>query len=259
MTSFTTRRKALQTGGAALTVYLLPCDAPRAWSRHVEATRVPKDSSLAALERELLERCRDFIRLDSAYDKSEDVRHIYDDAYKAIVDTAKWYHWTRESDPAETRNDAWVHEVYPDDIAWVLRREPPINGLSDAFVELQSQFHNRLGALAEWSATPTTDWNSRQEKLRSIGKVTSPFRLVRQALWGAHAKTKADRALKRRAIEYGHCGRGGTIAKALHATNHPSAPSRDHLAMRIALEKKHVPFGPDYRPDWRDWQSIYGR
>lgn len=257
MTSSTTRRQALQAGRAALTVYLLPCDQTLSWASNLGASHEHTDSELAALEWELLERCRDFVKLDSVYDKIEDARSVYDDAYAGIIETAKWYHWTREADPTETRNDAWVHDVYPDDIAWVLRPDPPIHGLSDEFVELQSRFDAGLAALAEWSLIPTPDWWAHEAKMRSIGKVTNALWMAQRAISSARAVTRGDRALKRRAIEYRHCGRGGRLAKALHAAKHPSAPSRDQLMIRIGLQKKHVPFEPSFRADWRDWESIY--
>lgn len=255
-----TRRCALGGAGAVLTAGWLGVDSNLALADIPDSicAQGGGSSEFWALARELAERCRDFARLEAIYDSSDAAWAYYDDAYQGIVLTSKCIHWSEERGCRADEIRQWVSGIYPDDIEWVLRPEPPIDRLSEPFAELARAFGDNLYTLADWAAIPTPTTKIRHEKFREIWNITDRCASTRQYIFATRASTPGDRMLKRRAIEYHHCGLGGSIAKARHVCGFPDAPSRESVALDVEFYKSRGFRHLHSRPDLSEWQYLYG-
>lgn len=254
-----TRRKALLAAGAVFSASWLDLAGNTALANIADVASAVADdqSEFWTLARELVERCKDFARLDAIYGRSDIAWAYYDDAYLGIVDTAKHIHWSEQQGQREDKVRRWVSTIYPDDIDWVLRREMPIEGLSARFANLNRAFDHSTRVLADWSAMPMNPMQMRHEKLRASWKVVDQFSGICRSLRVLRAVTQGDRALKRRAIEHNHCGLGGRIAKAKYTCGFDDVPSREDLAVAVNIYKSRGFHLLSCKPDWREWQWVY--
>lgn len=254
-----TRRAALRGGGAILPASLLGSCTNLALAKIFEMPIVdgPDDRHVWTLVRELEARCEDFARLEAVYDSSEAAHHYFYDACQGIVETAKCIHWSEQLGVHDAEILEWVSSIYPDDVAWVLRREPPINGLSERFVELNLAFDDAMRGLANWSAWPINPLHGNHEQWDDTVKALKKFSRTTDALLRGRALTTGDRALKRRAIEHLHCGLGGKYAKAKYGYGLPDPPPLRDLALAVELNRARGFTQLRCRTDWRAWQWIY--
>lgn len=254
-----TRRGALKGGSALLPAAWLGDGSCVALARILErpTARESNGGEFWRLVRELMARCKDFARLEAVYDSSDVAKSYYCDAYQGIVETAKCIHWSEQPVNHGTEILAWVSSIYPDDIAWVLRQEPPIGGLSKDFAELNKAFEESLRGLSEWSAWPINPLNEQHEQWHGTVNALKKFSRATKSLHESRAWTPGDRALKRRAIEHIHCGLGGKIAKAKHTYGFPDPPSRAYLALIVERNRARGFTQLRCRTDWREWQWAY--
>jgi hypothetical protein len=254
-----TRRRAMQGGGAVLPAAWLMSGTNVALARILERPSAgeARNQEFWRLVRELLARSKDFARLESIYDSSDAAPDIYYDAYQGIVETAKCIHWSEQPVTHDAEILEWVSSIYPDDISWVLRREPPIHGLSEGFAKLDQAFEDALRGLSEWSPWPINPLHQQHEQWADAVKAQRKFARTSDALRESRALTPGDHMLKRRAIEHMHCGLGGKIAKAKYAYGFGIPPPRTHLALAIELNRARGFTGLRCRTDWRQWQWIY--
>lgn len=223
-------------------------------------------SPVPALARELEARCRDFRRISTLYEASNDHTHpahtYWPEAYFGVIEVADWLRMDSSGPVFQ-----WAYRIFASEMARHIRGVPTADGLSEHFQGVLTVLEDRLARVARTAHSEAVLFEElpdgdRMPELQTgmclaAGQALDNMGEVFEQARDAFPVTREDRLLKMRIIEIAY---GPRLMIRLHAkvTMHLHRVGN----IRDLRDLRKLQFNPQTRMkpkrlDYKDWAWIY--